>query len=232
MRCVTFFLLLTLTVSACAATVQETITGGVADLTFAGQQANENFAVSGARFSFTGAGVVSASVCSPLVPCMPGDRIDAGFAALSSEDRGVAGVLTIQGRSHTYTEGPGAPGGAGISYDFNFSTPAANPPATLTLTGPFTATANFADPDIESGNEFHFDGSGSVTISLTFIPEGELGPAQYLLQNAHFAFANVPEPGTGMMALAVLSLIFIVSARVHRGDSGRIAARRSRRASD
>jgi hypothetical protein len=81
----------------------------------------------------------------------------------------------------------------------------------LTLTGPFTGIASFGDPDIESGNEFLFDGRGNVTISLQLVPEGELGPPQYLLQNAHFAFTSVPEPGTGVMAFAALSLIGIVS---------------------
>jgi hypothetical protein len=220
MRYLTFIFLLTSSVAVSAATVRGTITSGAADLTLAGQEANESFAVNGTGFSFTGTGVVSEPPCSPFSVCTPGNPIDAAFAALSSEDSGVGGLLTIQDRSHSYSEDPGAPGGAGINYNFNLSTPAANPPATLTLTGPFTATANFADPDVESGNLFEFDGRGSVTIRLTFVPAGELGPAQYLLQNAHFTFANAPEPSTGLMAVGSLSLIAIVGTIKKRRAQG------------
>jgi hypothetical protein len=211
MRSIAFLLLLIPVLSSSAAPVY-TITSGTADLTVNSGTANETFAIAGPGFSFMGFGELSASPCTLVDPCPLGAQIPSALAELSSEDRGVTGTITIGGRSNDYIEGPGFPGGAGIRYLFNLSTPGTNPANSLALTGPFTATADFADPNIESGNLFSFTGSGTVTIKLNlllFPPQFSIPPA-YELQSMHFAFTSVPEPETGGMALAAISVLAIV----------------------
>jgi hypothetical protein len=191
-----------------------TITGGTTDLTAGSGAANESFSLTGPGFSFSGSGAVSAPPCA-LNPCQLGTQIPWALAELSSEDRGVSGTIIIGSTSNDYFEGPGFPGGADIGYVFNFSTPATNPPNSLTLTGPFTATADFADPNIESGNLFSFTGSGTVTINLNlllFPPQFSIPPA-YELQSMHFAFSSVPEPGTGVVVLTGISLVGVLRFR-------------------
>lgn len=212
MRNLAFLLLLIPIASSSAAPVYP-IMSGTADLTVNSGSASESFSLAGPGFAFTGSGEVSAPPCT-LDPCPLGTQIPAALAELSSEDRGVSGTITIGGTSNDYTESPGFPGGADIRYAFNLTTPATNPPNTLMLTGPFTATADFADPNIESGTPFSFAGTGTVTINLNLLafPPSSSVPPAYELQSMHFAFASVPEPGTGVMSLAAICVLAIVCA--------------------
>jgi hypothetical protein len=211
MRNLAFLLLLIPAVWSSAAPVYS-ITSGTADLTVNSGSASESFSLTGPSFSFAGSGEVTTYPCSPSDPCSLGAQVPAALAELSSEDRGVSGTITIGSTSNDYLEAPGFPGGADIRYAFTLGTPATNPLNTLALTGPFTASADFADPNIESGTPFSFTGSGTVTINLSllaFPPPSSIPPA-YELQSMHFAFTGVPEPGTGAMALAALSVIGIL----------------------
>jgi PEP-CTERM motif len=213
MRSIALLLLLIPAVSSVAATTY-TITRGTADLTVNSGLADESFSIAGPGFSFTGSGAVSGYPCRVFEPCPLGAQFPAALTELSSEDTGVSGTITIGNTSSDYDETPGLLGGADIRYDFNLSTPATNPPNSLILKGPFTATADFGDPDITSFNVFSFTGSGTVTINLNWaVYPPEFAPSGYELQSIHFAFASVPEPGTGILVLAAISLVGILHFR-------------------
>ena len=200
-----FFLL----VSYVAARAQP-ITSGVADLVPSGPfGADESFTLNGPGFTFTGGGFNTEYTCGPAWrPCVPGSTIPSASATLSSDDRGVGGTITVGSTSFRYTENEDSPGSASLHFQFDLTIPSTNPPAgTLSLTGPFTATAFFQDPSFLSGAAFRFEGEGLLTLNLNLVG------ASYALENMHFDFSPeppaIPEPATGALtgiALGVLSL--------------------------
>ena len=196
-------LLLLLPALLSSATISGVITSGSADLTANGLEGTESFSVSGPGFSYTGQGRVSEYSCGPFAVCRIGTQIPSWFAGLSSEDRGMQGIFTFGSTSINYGYGIGDPrGGGGIEYSFHLSTPATNPPAILTLMGPFTAVAYFAS-HLLGVDSSSFTGSGMVTIDLTLSPFGGV----YELQRMHFDFSSVPEPGAGTLVLAGIVVI-------------------------
>lgn len=195
-------LFVTSAVLAAAGTTVLPITSGVADITADGF---ESFSLHGSGFSYTGAGVNSEFPCGPVVVCIPGGQIPSQFAELSSDDRGIAGTITVGSTTYNYVALPDLATIAQVSFVFDLSTPGTNPPINLTLIGPFTGSAEFEDPTFQSGELFQFDGQGLVTIHLML--GGPPDQQVYSLQHMHFDFAPVPEPGTDTLVFAALAAL-------------------------
>ncbi len=159
------------------------------------------FNLSGPDFSLSGQGRTSAPPCGLTCPAGTTQAFD---DSVSSEDRGIRGVLAISGVSYTFATGPGGP--FGLSMDFLYDLSLPSTPAPVTLTAPFTMRGvvdgpTCFPPDPSCIVPFtSFSGMGTATLDLTPVPFP--GQDRFLLQRVVYNFA-VPEPNT--LALSILA---------------------------
>jgi hypothetical protein len=207
---------------AAAAVIDAPIIGGVADVTHQSGDdfASFSFSLNGPGVSFTGQGIMTPGPCV-LSLCTPGGMASVAprnIGSISSDDRSFGGTVTLGSDSFDYFALVDFEPSAHLDFSYSLQIPnvGGTPPATLMVSGPFTASAFFfstAQPDLTLSME----GRGTVTLNLQWLPDSPFGPG-YELRSAHYAFL-VPEPGTISMVLMAMAgqCLIGIRRRARRG---------------